>query len=43
VLEEIDKFSAGELESHLSSPVESQDIKPYVVAGASISITSRTA
>lgn len=40
VLEGIDQFPAGELESHFSGPVESQDIKPYVVSDAGLLPTS---
>lgn len=36
VLEVIDQFPAGELESHFSSPVESQGTKPYVVTYAGL-------
>lgn len=45
VLEGTDQFPAGELESHFSSPVESQGIKPFVVTDAGLlptSIISRT-
>lgn len=36
VLEGIDQFPAGELGSHFSSPVESQETKPYIVTDAGL-------
>lgn len=40
ILEGFDQFLVGEVKSHFSSPVETQDIKPYVVTDAGLFPTS---